>query len=434
MKLAISGGTPIRQGLLPAQITIGEEEKQAVNSVIDNKLLSGFRGNSSNAFYGGEKIQEFETAFKNYHNAMYAYSCNSCTSALQIACGAIGLRPGDEVIVTPWSMTCSATAPMIWGAVPIFVDIEHDYFCLDPKSVESKITNRTKAIIVVDLFGQPYDVTAINGIANKYGLAVIEDAAQAIGSKYEDRYSGTLGTMGCFSFTQGKHLTAGEGGIMVSNSPAHARNFSLIRNHAEAVINDIDSEMINEKSMVGYNMRMTEIQAAILIEQLKKLNYIIARRVENATIFMNALKEIPFIKPALNRPKASHSFYVQAFFYDMEKAGNVHRDDFIAAVKAELQPEEGRIDKGVPIGCGYIKPIYLMPLFQQFYKNHNGAHWAIKDYSYNRCDCPVAEKLWKDELFIHTMCGLDLTLRDQQDIIDAFFKVSENMEELRDRK
>ena len=205
-KLAINGGLPIRQGLLPKQITIDKEEKEAVQQVMDKELLSGFRGNSSPAFYGGEKIQELENNFKKYFKTIYAYSCNSCTSALQIACDAIGLQPGDEVIVTPWSMSCSATAPMIWGAIPIFADIEYDYFCLDPKLIEQKITDRTKAIIIVDLFGQSYDVEAVNGIANKYGLVVIEDAAQAIGSYYKNRLAGTFGTIGTFSFTQGKHL------------------------------------------------------------------------------------------------------------------------------------------------------------------------------------------------------------------------------------
>lgn len=426
--LAISGGIPIRQGLLPRQLSLGDEEIQAINNLLKNtNILSGFRGNSGPAFYGGEKIQEFETMFKKYFGSMYAYSCNSCTSALQLACGAIGLQPGDEVIVTPWSMSCSATAPMIWGAVPIFADIEHDYFCLDPKSVEEKITHRTKAIIVVDLFGQSYDVSGINGIANKHGLFVIEDAAQAIGSKYQNRFSGTLGTMGVFSFTQGKHLTAGEGGMMISNSPVHARNFSLIRNHADAVLSDMDDNlMINEKNMIGYNMRMTEIQAAILIEQLKKLDYFVKRRIENATIFMNALKEISFITPAYNRSQATHSFYVQPFFYNQEKAEGVHRDKFIAAVKAELQPEEGRLDKGVPIGCGYIRPLYKMPLFQQ-----NG-HWSLKGYIYQDGICPAAEKLWSDELFITLLPGLDLKDEDRRDIVDAFIKVSDNLGELRD--
>ena len=179
---------------------------------------------------------------------------------------------------------------------------------------------------------------------------------------------------------------------------------------------------IKEINMIGFNMRMTEMQAAILIEQLKKLKSFVEKRQMNAIVFMNALKKIPFIKPALNRPGATHSFYVQAFYYDQEKAEGVHRDKFIHAVKAELQPEQGRIDKGVPIGCGYIKPIYRMPLF-------SGGETVYDHRQY-----PIVEKLWKDELFITTIQGLNLGNFDRKDVIDAFYKVAGSLEELRDGK
>lgn len=426
-KLAIHGGIPIRQGLLPKQITIGEEEKRAVAEVFRGGLLSGFRGNSSPSFYGGEYIKRAEEDFKRYFKTEYAYTCNSCTSALQIACGAIGLEPGDEVIVTPYSMSCSATAPMVWGATPVFADVEPEYFCLDPKSIEEKITDKTKAIIVVDLFGQPYDVEEINRIATKHNLYIIEDAAQAIGSVYEDRFSGALGHIGCFSFTQGKHLTAGEGGMAITNDPALARNFSLIRNHAEAVISDLDYlESVTYRNMVGYNMRMTEIQAAIVSEQLKKLDYFVRRRRENVHILNSALNEIPFLKSAAIRKRSTHSYYVQALLYDKEKAQGVHRDTFVEAVKAELKPEEGRIDKGVPIGNGYIKPLYRMPLFQD---NHS---WTIRNIDYKQTFLPVVEELWREKLIVTTIPGLDLNEEDRNDIISAFYKVAQNIESLKE--
>ena len=413
MNLARKGGVPLRQGLLPRQETIGKEEIEAANKVLNKKLLSGFRGNSTNAFYGGDKIRELESIMKSYFQVTYAYTCNSCTSALQLACLAIGLKSGDEVIVTPYSMSCSATAPMISGAIPVFADIEYDYFCLDPASIESKITNKTKAIIVVDLFGQPYDYIAINAIAEKYGLYVIEDAAQAIGSYGHGRPAGTFGHIGCFSFTQGKHLTAGEGGAIITNDPKIERNFSLLRNHAEAVISDMDDDAITDHFM-GFNMRMTEIQAAILIEQFKKLPRFVENRQKNAEYFAQELSQIPFIKPAKVRDNCKHSYYVQAFHYD-EKTAGIHRDKFIEAVKAELQPEEGRLDKGVAINSGYIKPLYRMPIFRN---------------QFNPDDYPVVEKLWKDDLFLTTLIGNDLQDQDRQDIAGAFQKVYQNMEEL----
>ncbi len=446
--LAINGGIPVRRGLLPAQLTISDLPQQiekmyneegvlemdsgevkAVIEVMKTKKLSGFRGNSSEAFYGGEKVKEFENAFLRTfgkeNSSWEAMSVNSCTSALQIACGAVGLQPGDEVIVTPWSMSCSATAPLIYGAIPVFADIERDYFCLDPKSIEERITERTKAIIIVDLFGQPFD-TLIWEIAVKHNLKIIEDAAQALGSGYLGFPAGFLGDIGCFSFTQGKHLTSGEGGLAISANPELIRNIQLIRNHAEAVISDMNNDMYTDVlNMVGFNMRLTEIQAAIMIEQLKKLREYVFKRQHNALYFVDELSKIPAITPAPVRKNCVHSYYVQAFLWDKEKADGIHRDKFIQAVKAELKPQEGRVDLGVPLSCGYVRPLYKMPLFQ------NRSHWALKDYNYNEMSCPVAEKLWKDDLFLHTMCGLDLNDRDREDITNAFFKVYENLEELR---
>lgn len=445
MKLAINGGIPVRQGLLPPQLTISNMPKQfdqfydkdwnfnidkgeikAVIEVMQTKLLSGFRGNSSEAFNGGPKIREFEERFLSLFNKQYwnAISVNSCTSALQLSCGAIGLKPGDEVIVTPWSMSCSATAPIIYGATPVFADIEYPYFCLDPKSIEERITEKTRAIIVVDLFGQPFD-PAIIEIAKKHNLIIIEDAAQAIGSSLNGIPAGFIGDIGCFSFTQGKHLTAGEGGMAVTPlGTSYSLNLQLLRNHAEAVLSDAGMEE-NGEGLVGFNMRMTEIQAAILIEQLKKLYEYVFKRQQNAYYFANKLGEIPGIFPAPLRSGCTHSYYVQAFFYNQDAADGIHRDRFIQAVKAELKPQEGRIDLGVPIGCGYIKPLYRMPLFQ------GRKHWALKDYNYNAMPCPVAEKLWKDELFLWTLNGLDLNDQDRKDIVEAFVKVYENRGELR---
>ncbi|MCK9282360.1 MAG: DegT/DnrJ/EryC1/StrS family aminotransferase [Melioribacteraceae bacterium] len=431
-KLAINGGIPIRNGLLPAQVTIGKEEKDAVESLMkkvvgNHQPLSGFRGNSSEAFYGGHYVRQFEDMFKNVFkkkDGWEAISVNSCTSALQLACGAIGLQPGDEVIVTPWSMSCSATAPIIYGATPVFADIEPLYFCLDPISIEQRITEKTKAIIVVDLFGQPF-AEEILEIAKKHHLIIIEDAAQAIGSYYKNIPAGFLGHIGCFSFTQGKHLTAGEGGMAVSIDSEYKTNLQLLRNHAEAVISDMNNDMYTDvENMIGFNMRLTELQAVILMEQLKKLPEFVYRRQANAFYFMNELGKIPGITPAPIRTGCIHSFYVQAFFYNSDMMDGIHRDKFIQAVKAELKPQEGRVDLGVPIGCGYIKPLYKMPLFQ------NRKHWALKDHNYNAMPCPVAERLWKEDLFLWTLNGLDLNDQDRKDISDAFYKVFENREEL----
>ena len=189
MKLAINGGEPVRKRLFPAQNTTGLEEAVAASRVINSGVLSYYRGSWIPSFYGGKEVITFERNWSREFCFIETVAVNSCTSALQIACGAIGLKPGDEVIVTPWSMSCSATAPMVWGAIPIFADIELDHFCLNIDSIESKITSKTKAIIVVDLFGQPFNPKIIE-LAEKHGLWLIEDAAQAPGATWmKDRKS-----------------------------------------------------------------------------------------------------------------------------------------------------------------------------------------------------------------------------------------------------
>ena len=286
-KLAIFGGKPIRTKPFPSQNTMDENEINAVVKIMQEGRLSGYRANWGKEFWGGPAIQQLEEDWKKKFNVKHAIPCNSCTSGLQIACGAVGLTQGDEVIVSPYSMTCSATAPMIFGGVPVFADVEKDYYCIDPKSVEERITDKTKAIIAVSIFGQPYD-PIINEIAKKHNLLVIEDAAQAIGSMYStdeywdgdeyliNQYAGTLGDIGVYSFNYGKHITCGEGGMIVTNDDELAMRCRLLMNHAEAVINS--AALLNAipitpyENMVGFNMRMTELNAAIVSEQLKKFD------------------------------------------------------------------------------------------------------------------------------------------------------------------
>uniref|UniRef100_A0A6M3JP40 Putative DegT/DnrJ/EryC1/StrS aminotransferase family protein n=1 Tax=viral metagenome TaxID=1070528 RepID=A0A6M3JP40_9ZZZZ len=440
-KLAVFGGPPLREKQFPSQITVGREEKEAVCRVMDDTHLSRYRGNWIPEFIGGPNARKLEYAWAEYHSSVHAVAVNSCTSALQVSCGAVGLAPGDEVIVTPWSMTCSATAPLVWNAVPVFADVEEDYFCLDPKSVERRITPKTRAIVVVDLFGQPYNMEVINAIAKKHELAVIEDAAQAPGSTYDGKLAGTLGDIGCFSFTQGKHLTCGEGGMITTDNLTYAKRCQLIRNHAESVISAMsDKEREHYKeviapNMLGFNMRMTEPQATIIREQLKKLGQYIYTRRENADYFNKALGDIPAIEPAGIRPQCTHSYYVQAFKWRGELADGLHRDKFVRAVKMELNTEAGREGEGVPIGCGYIQPLYRMPLFRRR-ALYGGTPYPfnLSSVDYEKCveECPVVERLWQDELFLWRFCSLPLTDEDRKDIVDAMHKVWEHRDELFD--
>jgi dTDP-4-amino-4,6-dideoxygalactose transaminase len=425
MKLSINGGKKGRTKNFPSQLDSMREERKACKRIFKRRIFSMFRGNWIPQFWGGAEVRALEKHVSDRFDT-HALAVNSCTSALIIACGAIGLKPGDEVIVSPYSMCCSATAPLHYGAIPVFADVEPEYFCLDPEDVKRKITPKTKAIIVVDLFGQPY-AKEIDEIAKEYGLYVIEDAAQALGAKREGKYAGTLGHIGCYSFTQGKHLTAGEGGMIVTNDSELLIKCALIRNHAESVIHGMHgfdrAKYGMYENMLGYNMRMTEIQAAMLIEQFKKLDRIIKMRRENAYSIMHGLKwNIPFITTYPTRQACEHSYYVLPFKV-IGTSGL--RDAFINAVKAELTEETGRIDRGVPIGCGYIEPLYRLPLFQ------NRMHWSIKGCDYSKVFLPVVERLYREELFLTLYHGLRLQKRDIQDICAAFRKVAENIGELK---
>jgi dTDP-4-amino-4,6-dideoxygalactose transaminase len=368
-----------------------------------------------------------------YFGVKHAISVNSCTSGLYCAVGATGVEPGQEVIVSPYTMAASATAPLIYNAIPVFADIEEDYFCLDPKSVEERITGRTHAIIVVDIFGLPYDAEAINAIARRHNVYVIEDAAQAPGALYKGRYAGTLGDIGVYSLNYHKHIHCGEGGVVVTNDDELAERVRLIRNHAEAVV---EAKGVTElANMIGFNFRMTEIEAAIARCQLKKLEFLLKGRQENCAYLGQRLCEIPAIMRVQAREGCTHSYYVQPFKFDKRGAG-IPRDIFIEAVKAELQPTVSREKEGVSIGSGYVKPLYLQPIFQKkICYGKMGCPFEVPWYDgkvdYRKGICPVAERMYYDKLFIHDIAHPHMKKEDLDDVVAAFMKVWEHREELK---
>ncbi len=433
-KLAIFGGKPVRKRLFPARAGFGLEEKRAVKRVMDSGVLSRYLGEWGPDFYGGPEVQAFEKEWAKYFGVKHAFAINSCTSGLQCAAGAAGISPGDEIIVSPFTMSASATAPLIWGGIPIFADIEEEYFCLDPKSVEARITPKTKAIIVVDIFGQPYDRDAINNIAKKHGLIVIEDAAQAPCAFYGKEFAGTLGDIGVYSLNYHKHIHTGEGGVVVTNNDVLAEKIRLIRNHAEAVFEGSGARDLT--NMVGFNFRMTEIQAAIGREQLKKLKSLVGKRVANCEYIAERLSGLPGIRAAGVREKATHAYYDHVFLFDETSVG-VPRNRFIEAVKPELSLSRGRETEGVQVGYGYVKPLYLLPLFQKKIAiGENGFPFALGDPSlldknYELGSCPVAERMHDKELVSHGFMDPSMHKKDLEDVVNAFHKVYKHRNELK---
>lgn len=423
--LAIHGGKKVRTTPFPAQqgpcVSLEEDKYlRAAATVLDSQVLSGYRGNSGPAFCGGRHVQRFETELEQRFGGQ-AVACNSATSGLWMACNAIGLRPGDEVIVTPWSMSCSATVPLLFGAIPVFADIEPLYFCLDPEDVRRKITDRTRAIIAVDLFGQPCS-PELRKIAVEHDLFLIEDAAQAIGSTLNGIPAGLLGDYGVFSFTQGKHLTAGEGGAVMVPDETMVTAAALARNHAEAVVKDNNRVFGQYSDMVGLNLRMTEMQGALLCEELRRLDdYIKARR--DLVSEIGTVLEPHGLYVGPTRKGATHSYYVLPILFKDAKMG-AKAQEIAEALRAELMPDKIRLDRGVPIGSGYIDPLYQMPVFQE------RSHWAFnlkENERHSGCylpgTCPIAEGYQMEGFILTLLHGLPLTADDTQDVLEAFDKV-----------
>lgn len=434
-QLAIHGGPKVRKKKFPAYRFVGEEEKQAAARVIDRGILSGFIGADHANFSGGTEVRVLETEWAKFFKVKHAIAVNSATSAIYCAVGAIGTEPGDEIIVAPYSMACSAVAPLVYGAIPVFADIEKDFFCISAESIEKRITPYTKAIIIVDIFGLPYDVQKINALAKKHKITIIEDAAQAGFAKYKDKYAGTLGDIGIHSLNVHKQIQTGEGGMVVTNDDMLAEKVRLIRNHAESVLDGRGVKSIRELvNMVGFNYRMTEITAAIAREQLRKLPILFKLREKNVAYLAKEFEKIPPLTASKIRQGCTHSYYQQALFYNEEITG-ISRNLFIEAVKAELTAYELRETEGVKISAGYVKPLYLQPIFQKriAYGSH-GWPWTSREYkgkvSYQKGICPIVELMHEKKLITHELLRPPMTKKDLDDVINAFQKVWENRSQL----
>ena len=428
-KLALQGGTPVRTKPWQLNLTLGKEETDAAVRALQQGLISMFEGSAQPdppfSFWGGPRVRELEEAWASFYKTRFGVSMNSATSGLIAAIGALGIGYGDEVIVSPYTMSAAATAPLVYGAIPVFADVT-DAGSLDPASVAARITPRTKGIIVVHQFGIPAEMDRILELAARHNLKVVEDCAQAHGALYKGRPVGTLGDIGVFSLNVNKTIQSGEGAVCLTGDEQLRHRLALIRNHAEAVVEGAGVQELT--NLLGFNFRMTEVTAAIALEQLKKLERLNTERLELVETLSRALAGHPFLVPP---PACAHAasgercasgcrstYYMVPVRFLEEKAG-LERAEFIRMLEAE----------GTPFSAGYVKPLYRLPLFQkkslfkQGYPFEAPANRESKP-DYRAGSCPNTEKLYYKEMLINEYVRPPHTRDDISDIAAAVKKVT----------
>lgn len=428
-KLAINGGSVTRTQAFTARRTMGDTEKMAVMEVMESGELSGFFGSPGPHWLGGEKVKQFERKWADKYGYKHAISTNSWTTGLMTAVGAMGIGPGDEVIVSPYTMSASATAILFYGGIPVFADIDQDTFNITAATIEPRITQRTKAIMVVHIFGQTAEMEAIMTLARKYNLKVMEDGAQSPGVKYKGEPICGIGDIGGFSLNYHKHIHTGEGGMLVTNDDQVALRCQLIRNHGE---NLVEVQPIDDlTNILGSNYRLTELQAAIGIAQLDRLDGYVAHRQRLAAHFGKQLTGISGLTPAKVADGAEHAYYLYPVRYDASVTG-ISRQAFVRAVNAELPP--ARVWEQTGFIEGYIKPLYLAPLYQKkIALGRSGFPWsgnAEVEYNYSKGICPVVERMYDKELIYTPLIREPLTESDIDEFVAAIIKVLANSEEL----
>lgn len=387
--LAIDGGRPVRQTLLPyGHQSIDDEDISGVVEVLRSDWITT-----------GPKVIEFEEAFASRVGAKHAVSFSSGTAALHGAAHAAGLKPGDEAITTPMTFCATANCILYQGAKPVFADVFADTLNIDPELVSGCITMKTKAIIPVDYAGHPADLDPILELADEKGLIVIEDACHALGARYKGRDIGGICDMTVFSFHPVKHITTGEGGMVCTDDDQLAASLRRFRNHGiegDARQRQAKGQWYYEMAELGFNYRLTDIGCVLGLSQLKKLDWNLARRREIAARYNSELQDLPGMILPSSRREAMPAWHLYPIRFDLSSF-RVGRSEIFAALRAE----------NIGVNVHYI-PVHAHPFYRQ-------------RFGYSGGEYPVAETAYETLISLPMFHGM--TDQDAKNVIDAVEKV-----------
>jgi dTDP-4-amino-4,6-dideoxygalactose transaminase len=398
--LAIDGGFPVRREFLSSlPYRYSREDACAVSEVILSGKLSHDQG---------EEIKSLEREFAGHMGTTYALATNSGTSALQLACKAVGLQPGDEVIVPAYTFVASAQAVLSCGAIPVFADID-DTFTISPKSITTSVTKRTRAIMVVHMFGNVCHMDEIVRFAKRHSLAVIEDCAQAVGARFGGREVGSIGDVGCFSFNSKKAIPTGQGGMLVTSDRALYHRAKVARNTGIEIKNK-QTDVVS----FGGTYYMTEMEAILARSVLRQLHALNTVRRNNFGYLMRLTEELkPYCKLYSVFPRSEPSYSRAAFTVDFDQLG-VSREWFIGAVRAE----------GIPVTTFYPIPLYRYSLFRSHKDMLTQTRFPFSKNSairYESLHLPNTERFCRHQVAMEF--SPYWTFQDMRDIAEAFHKV-----------
>ncbi|MGH2464268.1 MAG: DegT/DnrJ/EryC1/StrS family aminotransferase [Candidatus Limnocylindrales bacterium] len=390
-ELAINGGTPVRTKPFPTWPQFGAEEEE----LLLRALRSGVWGSID-----GTYVKQLEVEFAALQAARHGVTVANATMGLAVALKAIGIGPGDEVLVPPYTFIATASAALLLGAIPVFVDVDPETLLIDPALVDQAVTSRTRAIVPVHHGGSPADMDGVMAAAQRHGLRVVEDAAQAHGAAWRGQPVGAIGDIGVFSFQSSKPITAGEGGIMVTNDDQLDELLWSYRN-----VGRRPGGEWYEHVRIGWNLRMTEFQGAVLLAQMKRMPAQQQQRTAAAAYLTRQLEQIPDVR-AVKVPDGvtAHSWYTYHWRWLGAAHGGLHKMRFAEALRAE----------GVPVFQGYV----------QLNRNQAVRDEVAKLGGQPPVDCPAAERAAADEVLMFSMPILLGSHEDIDDVVAAVAKVA----------